>query len=460
MAGWIRIITGSILFLISLGLVIGGGAIFIITPIFTDSDGYINSPSEIIEESAGQAIVLFSDNWDFKSSSTGPFSDKWTFDTSSIFKLRVIVNNLETNEEYMIYYGEAEASRAFLANISYHEIIDTDFKFGEGTLDITTVLVQNTTTGNTVVPTWYQETEGPIMDIASFHAGEFAIILMSPSSSSGINCQIQVGVNIPFLNVVATALLVFGGLLMMLAIFLIVWGATAKPKPHDMPLDRVRYYKAQESAVRESEGKKILVCAVCGRESPEDSKFCFECGEPLYSIQEPEIGVKKAVAPTTDMVVADGWPRFWAWVIDIVIVGFVIETIKWPFYLLNPGHFSFFMFGATFSINSLACFVYWTLMEYYYGQSIGKMILGLEIVSETGDKLKLVDTAVSAAGKSFFLPFDIIISWFISNEEKKKIYGADLKQRVSQMLAKTVVIRKRYAFPGEGEKSSFIPPRY
>ena len=137
----------------------------------------------------------------------------------------------------------AEESRAFLANISYYEVTDTDFDFSEGILDVKTTFVDSSIVGNTTVPTWYQETEGPEMIISSFHSDDFAIILMSPDAGL-INCQIQVGASLPILGVVATALLVFGGLLMMVSIFLMAWGATAKRIPRDMPLDRVRYYKA------------------------------------------------------------------------------------------------------------------------------------------------------------------------------------------------------------------------
>jgi uncharacterized RDD family membrane protein YckC len=76
-------------------------------------------------------------------------------------------------------------------------------------------------------------------------------------------------------------------------------------------------------------------------------------------------------------------------------------------------------------------------MEFYYGQTIGKMILNLEVVSErTGERPTLGEIAISALGKAFFLPIDVILGWFTRDENQVP----DLNQRLTQRLSKTVVI--------------------
>ncbi|MFW9995137.1 MAG: RDD family protein [Candidatus Odinarchaeota archaeon] len=461
MAGWIRIITGLFLLLISFGIIIGGGALLIIQPLFADSDGYLNTPTDEITLPDAEALVFFAEDINIENDFA-----KTVFDTGNIITLRLRATNLNQSSGFRLYYGPADEARTFLANVTYYEVKDINMDLGwqEGTMDLQTEDTPHspTVTGNTEVTTWWLEELGTELRIDKFHSSGFAIIIMNPGKEAGITAAIQIGVNLPILTIIAVALMIFGILFLILALLLIIWGATAKPRKLPAgPLDRVRYYSARESAVKEDAGKKILICATCGTENPGDSKYCSECGEPLFSTKEPQIGVRSPEpgAAVTDMVVADGGARFWAWLIDIVIVSLIIEAVKWPFYLFVPT--DMFVFGLSFfSLNTVAYFIYWTAMEMIYGQSIGKMALGLEVVTEEGTKPELVQVIVSAAGKAFFLPFDVILGLITKDEQKKKHFGADLEQRLSQGLSRTVVIRKRYTRPETGEKLTFVSGKY
>jgi len=51
-------------------------------------------------------------------------------------------------------------------------------------------------------------------------------------------------------------------------------------------------------------------------------------------------------------------------------------------------------------------------MENYYGQTLGKMALSLEVVSEkTGERPEIQDLIINNLGRAFFLPLDFIVHY-------------------------------------------------
>ncbi|MFQ6088914.1 MAG: RDD family protein [Candidatus Methanofastidiosia archaeon] len=101
---------------------------------------------------------------------------------------------------------------------------------------------------------------------------------------------------------------------------------------------------------------------------------------------------------------ARGWRRVLAYLIDVAIVFFlvsfaggmrgedVIEEIR-PFY-------SFFNMGVFYGF----LWIYFTLFEGYKGQSIGKMILKLEVKKVDGREIGYDDAAIRNFGKSIIIP--------------------------------------------------------
>jgi uncharacterized RDD family membrane protein YckC len=96
--------------------------------------------------------------------------------------------------------------------------------------------------------------------------------------------------------------------------------------------------------------------------------------------------------------------RFWAWIIDVLLVG-----LLWRLTIYSFG------WDAT-SLPGLGCygfmtFVYWTLLEGYIGQSLGKMALNLEAVGQFGERIGFKDAAIESFGKAFLLPIDCLVGW-------------------------------------------------
>ena len=76
-------------------------------------------------------------------------------------------------------------------------------------------------------------------------------------------------------------------------------------------------------------------------------------------------------------------------------------------------------------------------MEYFYGQTIGRILLKLELVSErTGDRPPIRDVIISAVGRAFFVPVDLLLGVVLPGDRQ----APDLKQRYMQKLAHTQTI--------------------
>jgi len=132
------------------------------------------------------------------------------------------------------------------------------------------------------------------------------------------------------------------------------------------------------------------------------------------------------------LYLANWWERFFAWLIDVVIVGVVTSAAFW-----NPAAWPFSM-----GISSVISFLYWTGFEGYNGQSIGKMIFNIRMTGEKGEKIDYTRSAIQSFGKAFLLPIDVIVGLVARPENKVRAFN---------ILSHTVVI-KLSSKPPEGVK--------
>jgi len=138
-----------------------------------------------------------------------------------------------------------------------------------------------------------------------------------------------------------------------------------------------------------------------------------------------------------------GWgKRFWAWLIDIIIVLIVVNVVttlggmlyQFPHLYNIPGN----LFPFDLGLNSVVLFLYWTILEGYSGKSIGKIALNLRVTGRSGEKIGFGVAALSSFGKAFLLPLDCLIGW---------IAMPDTKLRLFNRLSNTIVIKTAYEPP-------------
>ena len=138
----------------------------------------------------------------------------------------------------------------------------------------------------------------------------------------------------------------------------------------------------------------------------------------------------------TELVIARWTDRFFAWIIDYII----IAAVAFPVYLaLFSANFDQVMSGDfedsryfEYGPISIVFFLYWLILEYKTGQSIGKMALHLKTTNLSGAKADILSIAISSFGKAFLLPLDVIVGRLFINKKRQRIFSK---------LGKTIVIK-------------------
>ena len=139
----------------------------------------------------------------------------------------------------------------------------------------------------------------------------------------------------------------------------------------------------------------------------------------------------------TQVTIARWSDRFFAWLIDYVIVSAGFFVIF--FAIISASNIEDIMDGdfeytRTFQYApvSVVFFLYWLFFELKTGQSIGKMALHLKITDLSGKPASLKGIAISSFGKAFLLPIDVIIGRIFTNKKRQRIFNR---------LGKTIVIK-------------------
>jgi len=130
----------------------------------------------------------------------------------------------------------------------------------------------------------------------------------------------------------------------------------------------------------------------------------------------------------SELILASWRDRFFAWLIDFIIVTIGIEILfyaaTFPLWFdSNPG------LSVGFVVRSLIFLAYWTYFESTSGQSLGKRIFHLKTVGITGQTVNIRDALLESFGKSFLLPIDLILGWIFTNDKRQRIFN-----RVSNTL--------------------------
>ncbi|MCW3975822.1 MAG: RDD family protein [Candidatus Bathyarchaeota archaeon] len=178
----------------------------------------------------------------------------------------------------------------------------------------------------------------------------------------------------------------------------------------------------------------MTFCPKCGKEVKTDEKFCMNCGALL------EKSSTKLTKATTDQYASLG-SRIVAGLIDYIIMLIVALFIFiipfggaiWSWSWGKPG-FGFGMIGGIFGLQFLLWLAYFTYFEGSSGQTIGKKVANIKVVK--------VDFSKCDYGSAFVrtilriidrLPFLYILGFVL-------IAVTDKKQRLGDMLAKTIVV--------------------
>lgn len=146
-----------------------------------------------------------------------------------------------------------------------------------------------------------------------------------------------------------------------------------------------------------------MYCKKCGKEISEEAEYCPGCGTVLN---------------VSELVLASSGQRILAWIIDGIIVGFVVNVIAWPT-LFMPIHAPF----LNISLNSVALFLYWAYTEGTTGQSIGKKVMKIKVADLNGETIDMNTSMYQAFGKAFLLPLDLLIGLIMYQDKDQRLFN-------------------------------------
>ena len=164
--------------------------------------------------------------------------------------------------------------------------------------------------------------------------------------------------------------------------------------------------------------------------------------------REPEPVSIKPV-PEKTIFLARWSSRFWAWLIDIIFIILFLNIVRDLFmtFLKLPHIWDFTDVSLiAIGIESLFFFAYWTVLEGFRGQSIGKMVMNLKVVNRDGSKINYLTAALESLPKAFLnfpliliiLPLDCLIGWLAMPGSKLRVFNR---------ISNTIVIKADYKEP-------------
>lgn len=176
-------------------------------------------------------------------------------------------------------------------------------------------------------------------------------------------------------------------------------------------------------------------CPKCGREVPSDAKFCTNCGATL-GVSGPAVppAAPSAYAPPSPL--ADLGSRIVAGIIDYIIIAIIAVVLA--MITFAPLMFAGFDWGwgfGIFGLQFILWLIYFTYFEGTSGQTFGKKFGHVKVIKEDGSPcdfgsalvrnlLRIVDS----------LPAIYILGIIL-------IAAMDKRQRLGDMLAKTIVVK-------------------
>jgi uncharacterized RDD family membrane protein YckC len=257
--------------------------------------------------------------------------------------------------------------------------------------------------------------------------------------------------------------LVFKDILVLLGVPFRLFLKKSPQKRQKLTISHANLTKLTQKEVKIMEEDK---CQQCGTPASPGAKYCEACGAKLIAeraSQAPPPGAPQpepasvppyAPAPTFQPSYAPVSPyqgvaiRFVAILIDTIIIAIISGVLTFPLQTpivtvtnvtgtptiaTTPNPLGWLSGG----VSLLIFLLYFILLEGAYGQTVGKMAVKIKVLKEDGTKIDYADAAVRNILRiidaiPYFVPYLLgaILIW-----------TSDMKQRVGDRAARTVVVK-------------------
>lgn len=200
----------------------------------------------------------------------------------------------------------------------------------------------------------------------------------------------------------------------------------------------------------EEQGNNTKICPKCGEIYPSDTKFCAKDGSPLIENvnenKEENISNKIFNEPTDDREqnrIARLGDRLIALIIDTLIIGAFFAVIgMWIASKMGGVTAEGFALKGipaliVISASFLFTFIYYFVLEAFFGATLGKIIIGIQVVNKDGGKCSMWASFI----RNLLRIVDGLILYLVGF-----LFAifSKTRQRLGDRVANTVVIEKKF----------------
>ena len=188
-------------------------------------------------------------------------------------------------------------------------------------------------------------------------------------------------------------------------------------------------------------------CPNCGKEVPAGAKSCANCGAVLQATTQAAPTPTSAYTPPSPL--ADLGSRILAGIVDYIIIGIITAVLSLLLFLgvvsssvsvvrpgtMDGGFQNLSGILGVMGVMWLLWLIYFSCFEGTSGQTIGKKLAHIKVVKEDGSKCDFGSALVRNILRIVdHLPILYILGIIL-------IVATDKKQRLGDMLAKTLVVK-------------------
>lgn len=209
------IILGSVVGLIGLALLAGGGTVLWADQTQRDSNGYFTSSSHRIA----------SDSYAVTHEGVSIHHLPRFVKDGKFFGVRI---DDRSGQQRPLFVGIARESdvRAYLANVAHANLREYDVATSDQKYDSVGGAARPSRPASRHI--WVASTTGPEPLKWRLPEGSWSVVLMNADGSKGVNADVKLGAKVGYLGRTSAILLAFGGALLALAVFLIVRGGARR----------------------------------------------------------------------------------------------------------------------------------------------------------------------------------------------------------------------------------------
>jgi Domain of unknown function (DUF4389) len=231
--GVVLVVIGSVLALLTIGLLAGGGFLMWADRTQRDASGYLTSGTGSL---AAPSYAIASTNLDLN------FSDRrWPVDQNALGTVRITASGTSPAGVFIGIAPRADAL-TYLNGVAYESVSDLQVLPYR-------VTYRSHDGGAPELPSsqsfWQAEASGTGTQTLSWRVapGQWIVVLMNADGSRGVAADVSVGATAPFLFAIALGLLIGGGVALLLAVLLLTIGIIllnrhnhSGPSPAGVPL--------------------------------------------------------------------------------------------------------------------------------------------------------------------------------------------------------------------------------